>query len=80
MWAYKKASRNFYSRYKEHRVEFVRKAGIKAREANNIVKRLHRTLRDRLRPLRSLKSEEIAKIWLDGWFIYYNLIRQATYY
>jgi len=47
LWAYEKAFKKvFYSRYKEHRVEFVRRAGIKARETNNIVGRLHETLKE----------------------------------
>jgi len=40
----------------------VRKAGIKARETNNVVTRLHGTLKDRLKPLRRLKSEKTAEI------------------
>jgi len=35
-------------------------AGIRARETNN-VERLHGTLKDRLKPLRGLKSKETAK-------------------
>jgi hypothetical protein len=35
---------------------------------------LHGTLKDRLKPLRGLKNEETAKIWLDG-FVYYNFLR-----
>lgn len=65
----------FYSRCKEHRVEFVRKAGMKARETNNVVERLHGTLKDRLKPLRGLKSEKTAEVWVDGWFVHYNLLR-----
>lgn len=76
LWAYEKGFKKvFYSRYKEHRVEFVRRAGIKARETNNVIERLHGTLKDRLKPLRGLKSEETAKVWLDGWFVYYNFLR-----
>ena len=33
---------------------------------NNVVERLHGTLKDRLKPLRGLKSEETTKIWLDA--------------
>lgn len=76
LWAYGKGFKKvFYSRYREHKVEFVRRAGIRARETNNVVERLHGTLKDRLKPLRGLKSEETAKIWLDGWFVYYNFLR-----
>jgi len=53
----------------------VRKAGIKARETNNVVERLHGTLKDSLKPLRRLKSEKTAEIWLDGWFVHYNFWR-----
>jgi len=49
----RKVSRKFfYSRYEEHRVEFVRKAGIRAKEANNVVERLYGALKDRLKSLR----------------------------
>ena len=51
----KKVSRKFFTAgYKEHRVEFVRRAGIKARETNNVIERLHGTLKDRLKPLRGV--------------------------
>lgn len=76
LWAYERAFKKvFYSRYKEHRVEFVRRAGIRARETNNIVERLHGTLKDRLKVMRGLKSEETAEIILSGWFVFYNFIR-----
>jgi len=53
LWAYEKGFKKvFYSRYEEHRVEFVRRAGIRAREANNVVERLHGSLKDRLKSLR----------------------------
>ena len=53
----------------------MRRAGIITRGTNNVVERLHGTSKDRLKPLRGLKSEETAKIWLEGWFIYYNFLR-----
>ena len=65
----------FYSRHKEYRVEFMRKAEIRARETNNIVERLHGTLKDRLKVMRGLKNEETAEIILSGWFVFYNFIR-----
>ena len=34
-----------------------------------------RTLKDRLKVMRGLKSEETAEIILSGWFIFYNFIR-----
>ncbi len=65
----------FYSRYKAKQVEWVRRVGIRARETNNIIERKHGTLKDRLRPARGLKSDETAKIWLDGYVINYNFCR-----
>jgi len=59
--AYEKGFKKvFYSRYKEHRVKFVRRTEIKAGETNNVVER---NLKDRLKHLRGLKSEKTAKIW-----------------
>jgi len=66
----------FYSRYKIDRVEWVRKVGIKARQTNNIVERLHGTLKDRTKPMRGLKNDERAKALLDGYVINYNFCRK----
>ena len=74
-WHVRAFKKVFYSRYKEHRVEFVRRAGIRARETNNIVERLHGTLIGRLIVVKGLKSEETAEIILSGWFVFYNFIR-----
>jgi transposase-like protein len=74
--AYRRAfNRVFYSRYKADRVQFVRRVGIKARETNNIVERLHGTLKDRLRPMRGLKSKEKSQTLLDGFVTHYNFVR-----
>ena len=51
----------FYSRYKADRVEWARKVGIRARQTNNVVERLHGTLKDRTRPMRGLKNDERIK-------------------
>lgn len=68
-------NRVLYSRYKVNRVELVQRVGIKARETNNIVERLHGTLKDRLRPMRGLKSMESSKAILEGYVVHYNYIR-----
>ena len=73
LWAYEKSFKKlFYSRYKEHRVEFVRRAGIRAKKQIMLLKDYTELQR---KPPRGLKSEETAKIWLDGWFVYYNFLR-----
>jgi transposase-like protein len=66
----------FYSRYKADRVEWVRKVGIRARKTNNIVERLHGTLKDRTRPMRGLKNDKRATTLLNGYVINYNFCRK----
>jgi transposase-like protein len=66
----------FYSRYKADRVEWIRKVGIRARETNNIVERLHGTLKDRTRPIRGLKNDERANELLNGYVLNYNFCRK----
>ena len=57
-------------------VELVKRVGIQARTTNNIVERLHGTLKDRLRPMRGLKNEKSSKILLDGYVVNYNYVRK----
>jgi len=65
----------FYTMRKDTRVELVQRVGIRARETNNIVERLHGTLKDRTRCMRGLKSYDSTKLLLEGWNVYYNCIR-----
>lgn len=74
--AYKRAfNRVFYSRYKAERVELVQRVGIRARETNNSVERLHGTLKDRTRCMRGLHSYESTELLLEGWSVHYNCVR-----
>jgi transposase-like protein len=66
----------FYSRYKADRVEWIRKVGIKARQTNNMVERLHGTLKDRTKPMRGLKNDKRAESLLNGYVINYNFCRK----
>lgn len=66
----------YYSRFKANKVEWVRRVGIRSRETNNIVERLHQTLKDRTKVMRGLKSEEKTKTMLDGYIAYYNFCRK----
>ncbi len=66
----------FYSKHKVNRVEWIRKVGIRARETNNIVERLHGTFKDRLKPMRGLKNDKRAKTLIDGYIINYNFCRK----
>jgi len=53
--------------------EHLRNVGIQDRENNNLIERLHGTIRERTKVLRGLKDEETPI--LDGQQIYYNFIR-----
>ena len=65
----------FYSRYKADRVELVQRVGIRTRETNNMVERLHGTLKDRTKPMRGFKSYGSTKAILEGFTIHYNYVR-----
>ncbi len=65
----------FYSRYKAAQVELVKRVGIRARETNNIVERLHETVKERVRPMRGFKNEDSARIILEGYVVNYNYVR-----
>jgi putative transposase len=65
----------FYTMRKDTRPELVQRVGIRARETNNIVERLHGTLKDRTRNMRGLKSYDSTKLLLEGWSVHYNCVR-----
>lgn len=65
----------FYSRYKAARVELVKRIGIRSRETNNIVERLHETVKERTRPMRGFKNEDSARTILEGYVVNYNFAR-----
>jgi putative transposase len=66
----------FYSKYKDKKVELVKRVGIQARLTNNVVERMHGTLKDRTKPMRGLKSKRSAEILLNGYAINYNYVRR----
>jgi transposase-like protein len=65
----------FWTMRKDTRPELVQRVGIRARETNNIVERLHGTVKDRTKPMRGLKSFESTKSILEGFTIHYNYVR-----
>jgi transposase-like protein len=69
-------SRVFYSRYKVDKVELVQRVGIRARQTNNMVERLHETLKERTRPMRGFKHVESARNFVDGYTVNYNYVRE----
>lgn len=65
----------FWTMRKDTRPELVQRVGIRARETNNIVERMHGTVKDRTRVMRGLKKFESTRDLLEGFTIHYNLCR-----
>ena len=65
----------FYTMRKDTRPELVQRVGVRTRETNNIVERLHGTLKDRTKPMRGLKAFESTKSILEGYTVHYNFVR-----
>lgn len=66
----------FFRRYKSDRVELRRKVGIRGVYKNNPVERLHGTLKDRTRIMRSgLGGRRSTKNLLAGWHVHYDFLR-----
>ena len=57
------------------RTQHVRVPNIRNRSNNNMVERLHGTIRERNKTMRGLDNEDSAQTIVDGMRIYYNFIR-----
>lgn len=66
--------KEFYT-MKAPRTEHVRIPNIRDRSNNNMVERLHGTIRQRNKVMRGLDEESTAQTMMDGMRIYYNFIR-----
>ena len=66
----------FYTMRKDTRPELIRKVGIRAVHNQNVVERLHSTLKDRIKPTRGLKGEKTVRTLLEGWVVHYNYVRK----
>lgn len=53
----------------------VQSQGERSRETNNIVERLHGTIRQKNKSMRGLDDEETAQTMMDGMRLYYNFLR-----
>jgi transposase-like protein len=60
---------------KAPRTEHVRIPNIRDRSNNNMVERLHGTIRQRNKIMRGLDDENTAQTMMDGLRVYYNFIR-----
>jgi transposase-like protein len=71
--AYIKAFKKEFFTLKKPRIKHIRNVGFKDKTNNNLIERLHGTVRERNKVLRGLKQEESTVI--EGLRVYYNFIR-----
>jgi transposase-like protein len=73
--SYNDAFKKAFFTQKAARTEHVRVPNIRNRSNNNMVERLHGTIRQRNKVMRGLDDEQTAQTMMDGLRIYYNFIR-----
>jgi len=66
--------KEFYTN-KSPQTEHLRNAGIAKKNNNNMVERLHNTVREREKVMRGMQNNETAKVLMDGFRNYYNVLR-----
>jgi transposase-like protein len=76
--AYQDAITKEFFTLKAPKTEHVRIPNIRDRSNNNMVERLHGTIRQRNKVMRGLDAEDSAQTMMDGMRIYYNFIRPHT--
>lgn len=74
-FAYQKGFKKAFYTNKGKNTQLIQNVGINGRTNQNIVERLHGTLKDMLRTRRGLDNNVATKAMLDGWFVYYNFLR-----
>lgn len=73
--AYQDAFKKEFVTLRKPKTQHVRLAGLTKADNNNVVERLHGTVRDRDEVMRGLDNDESAPKIIDGFRIYYNFIR-----
>jgi transposase-like protein len=73
--AYQDAIPREFFTIKGPRTQHVRIPNIRDRSNNNMVERLHGTIRQRNKVMRGLDDVETAQTMIDGLRIYYNFLR-----
>ena len=72
--AYRKGfNKHFYDHHRS--CKLIQRAGIRGIRCNNLVERLHGTLKDRLKPARGMDEDSKTEAILDGWWVHYNFVR-----
>lgn len=73
--AYQDAIPKEFFTLKNPRTEHVRVPNIRNRSNNNMIERLHGTIRSRNKTVRGLKTKHTAETMMEGYRVYYNFIR-----
>ncbi|MGB8779604.1 MAG: IS6 family transposase [Candidatus Bathyarchaeia archaeon] len=73
--SYVEAFKKEFWTLKNPRTKHMANAGIRARANNNVIERLHGTIRERDKVMRGLKTERTAKTMTETYRTYYNCIR-----
>lgn len=73
--AYEDAFNKEFFTLRNPRTMHVRLAGLRKETNNNIIERLHGTIRERAKVMRGLDNGDSAQTIIDGNRIYYNFIR-----
>jgi transposase-like protein len=73
--SYVEAFKKEFWTLKNPRTKHVANAGIRARANNNVIERLHGSIRERDKVMRGLKTERTAKTMTETYRTYYNCIR-----
>ena len=74
-FAYRKGFNKAFYTNKGTKTKLVQNVGINGRPHQNMVERLHGSLKDILRARRGMDQESRTELMLDGWFVYYNFLR-----
>lgn len=73
--AYIRAFKKAFYTLRKPRIQHIRKPRFIDPMNNNIVERLHGTIREREKVMRDMKSDETAEELMNGLRTYYNFIR-----
>lgn len=73
-FAYRKGfTKVFWTRKRE--TKLVQRVGLRGEKNNNVIERLHGTLKDMLRARRGMDQGVKTDAMLKGWFVHYNFLR-----
>lgn len=75
MPAYPSAISSAFYRSSYPRVEHVVAPGLDGRPHNNMIERVHNSIKDRVRTMRGFKNFSSAAATLQLWALYYNFLR-----